>query len=219
MTLLSIISEVRWITYIIKRKVAVRIYKAHSLFVKTPLPQNPDGRVLVHLGCGDVVAPGFINIDFKPAPHVHFVHNVTDLPFLDNGSVDLVYACHVMEHFPIDQVKNILWEWRRVLKDGGVVRLSVPDFEKLLEVYFDNNKNVESIRPALMGDIDGYNSHLLLFNYEFLQKTLEDNGFRNVRRWSPELMIDHGFEDWASKSYSYGGKNYHISLNVEADKC
>ena len=218
MIISSILREMRWIIFVIKRSMAVRMNKLHRLFRKNNLPKNPDGRVLVHLGCGDVDAPGFINVDFNPAPHVHFVHDVTSLPFLSDESANLVYACHVLEHFPKEQIKNIFWEWRRVLKHGGTIRLSVPDFDKLITVYFDNSNNVESIRSALLGYLDGYNSHLLLFNFEFIKNLLEENGFINVRLWDPELVPDHGFSDWASKSLVYNGKSYFVSLNVEADK-
>jgi predicted SAM-dependent methyltransferase len=188
-------------------------------FINAPtLPQNTDGSIKIHLGCGDVVAEGYINVDLKRAPHVHYIHDVTNLPFLEDNVADLVYACHVLEHFSFERLKYILWEWRRILNIGGVLRLSIPDFDKLLVLYKESNNDVESIRQPLMGFEDGYSSHLLLFNYNFIKKVLEDNGFRNVRIWDPSSVSDHDFDDWASRGLVRDGKTYLVSLNIEAEK-
>src|SRR3989441_12587990 len=50
-------------------------------------------------------------------------------------SAELVYACHVLEYFDRLEVVDVLREWHRVLAHGGVVRLAVPDFAALAEVY------------------------------------------------------------------------------------
>src|SRR2546425_10385369 len=50
-------------------------------------------------------------------------------------SAELVYACHVLEYFDRVEVVDVLREWHRVLAHGGVVRLAVPDFAALAEVY------------------------------------------------------------------------------------
>ncbi len=201
----------------IRRRAAVRINRVRRFFSKPSLPHNVDGRVLVHLGCGDVAANGFVNVDLKPAPHVHYIHDVTTLPFFADNSADLVYACHVLEHFPLDQVGRALWEWRRILKPGGVLRLSVPDFDKLLAVYRQSG-DVESIRQPLMGSRDGYPSHLLIWNVQFMTEILQGMGFRNIRFWDPQSVADHQFDDWANRKIRHNGSYYDISLNIEADK-
>lgn len=218
MNLLNIVKECRWLYFVIKRRLSVKVQSFKRFFINPVLPQNDNGKVMIHLGCGDVVAPGYINVDLKSATHVHFVHDVTNLPFFKDNSADLVYACHVMEHFPFEQIKRILWEWRRVLKIGGTLRLSVPDFDKLLVIYRRSNNEVESIRQPLMGAEDGYFSHLLIFNLHFIKKLLEENGFENVRIWNPAHVDDHDFQDWSSRGLVYGDSTYQISLNVEADK-
>jgi SAM-dependent methyltransferase len=48
------------------------------------------------------------------------------LPFKD-GEFDFLYASHVLEHFPVSI--TVLKEWLRVVKVGGYVYFSVPDFE------------------------------------------------------------------------------------------
>ena len=40
---------------------------------KHRFPQQADGKTLLHIGCGQVNSPGYINIDARKFPHVHIV--------------------------------------------------------------------------------------------------------------------------------------------------
>ena len=50
-------------------------------------------------------------------------------------SVDLIYICHMIEHLDQEETSNILQECKRVLKPGGIVRIVVPDFDRLVDSY------------------------------------------------------------------------------------
>ena len=52
------------------------------------------------------------------------------LPFEDN-TFDLVYASHVLEHIPWYKVEEVVKEWVRILKPGGVLEVWVPDGLKI----------------------------------------------------------------------------------------
>ena len=52
----------------------------------------------LHLGCGPRYIQGFVHIDAQSAPHVDIVGAVEHLA-MDDGSVSLIYASHVLEHF------------------------------------------------------------------------------------------------------------------------
>lgn len=57
-------------------------------------------------------------------------------PFrLPSESVDFVYTSHMLEHLPPADGLNCLRECRRVLKPGGVLRIAVPDLDKLVAAY------------------------------------------------------------------------------------
>ena len=60
-----------WLWFVLRRRMKQKWFAAKRLFIKPKLPVNSDGKVLVHLGCGDVNSPEFINVDARPAPHVH----------------------------------------------------------------------------------------------------------------------------------------------------
>lgn len=181
-------------------------------------PATEDGVVRIHLGCGEVDAPGFINVDLSDQPHVHRKQDVRDLASFPDQSADLVYACHVLEHFYPAEHHDVLSEWMRVVRPGGILRISVPDFEALLLIYQACGGEVESIVSPLLGADEGYRSHVSLFNERYLTRLLESSGARIVRRWDPGTARDHDFEDWASRGVVRLGKPWPISLNLEAVK-
>ena len=103
----------------------------------------------LHIGCGDNVLPKpFINIDSRKKKGVLNL-KAYPLKFKDN-SFDLVYASHILEHFNKVKVLKVLKEWVRVLKPGGVLRISVPSFDNLSLIY-NIDKNIDNISGPLMG--------------------------------------------------------------------
>ena len=92
------------------------------------------GKMCLHLGCGCVILPSFINLDIRDEEEINKVSLVYPIDY-DNDKFDLVYASHVLEHFAKKQTQNILKEWVRVLKKDGTLRISVPDMEALIRIY------------------------------------------------------------------------------------
>lgn len=89
------------------------------------LPQGADGKILLHIGCGDIDAPGFVNLDARPQPHVHIVTtNLFKLSMIPDGAVDLIYMSHVLEHVSHLDVVSAMREFRRILRPDGVLRVS-----------------------------------------------------------------------------------------------
>jgi predicted SAM-dependent methyltransferase len=188
--------------------------------VTPPLPHNADGKVLLHVGCGPVNSPEFINVDALPYAHVHIVtDDISHLSDFANETVDLVYMCHVLEHIKTPQVKRVLGEMQRILKVGGILRLSVPDFDQLLDVYHAAGEDLDVIRNQLLGGQDSdYNIHYSVFNRRTLAALLQEAGFRRIRPWEPQNCEHHDFKDKACKVIRVGDRSFEISLNVEAVK-
>lgn len=187
------------------------------LVVRPHLPNLENGEINLHLGCGGFDHPKFINIDGFPFPHVHYVQPIGNLEQFKNKSVDLIYACHCLEHFTRREVDRVLAEWFRVLKNGGTLRISVPDFDCLLKIYADPAATLDDVAPILLGGQDNkYNHHYAVFNESSLSNLLLKIGFAEVKVWQPDADEYTTFDDTSRFLYSLNGVLYPISLNLEA---
>lgn len=186
--------------------------------VQRPKFPCQDQGVFLNLGCGMTNHPKFINVDGFPYPHVHFVHRIDRLPMFVDSSVDLIYASHCLEHFEYRHISEVLREWIRVLKPGGCIRLSVPDFDKLVAIYSDTG-NPDDIVEQIMGGQDSpYNFHYVLFNKKNLASYLIQAGFTDIHEWVPGSNDLTTFSDFSVYQKHTNGNKYEISLNLEARK-
>lgn len=200
-----------------------RILKEKAGFMKRniiapKMPQNKDGKVYVNLGCGANTSPEFINVDTRAMPNVHYIHEVQKLPMFADNSVDLLYASHLLEHVPRNEVIQTLREWRRVLKPGGVLRFGVPDFDALIEIYELAGRDVHRIESQLLGQNAPYDDHHTIWNFVFAEEILRSAGFGEIRRWDPSKVDHHDFVDKTTRVEKVEGRDILISLNVEAIK-
>jgi predicted SAM-dependent methyltransferase len=174
----------------------------------------------LHLGCGKRYIPGFVHIDVVDYPHVDHVTTIDNLSFIPDASVDLIYACHVLEHFKRRDVGRVLKEWHRVLRPGGILRISVPDFAKLCEVC-QKYGQLDLVIGALFGRQDYlYNIHYNVFDFATLKRELESMGFIDVRRYDWRETEHAHVDDYSQAYIPHMDKENGIliSLNVECTK-
>lgn len=186
-------------------------------FKKKPLPSSQP--VLIHIGCGEFNDPRYINVDTRAGWHIHFVDSIENCEKLfPVNYADLIYACHVLEHVSHLKIQKTLKGLCKCLKKGGILRLSVPDFDVLVKMY-QQNYRVEDIQAPLMGG-QGYlgNFHYSVFNENHLKNLLFKSGFREIRKWNPKDALYHNFDDYSSYQINLYGKKWSISLNLEAVK-
>lgn len=200
------------------RKAGMSAGYVRRRIITPKIPRNVAGKVYVNLGCGVNTSDEFINIDARAMPNVHFIHEVQHLPMLKDDSVDLLYASHLVEHIPRDELKETFFEWKRVLKPGGILRIGVPDFDKLVEVYRLSGNAVESIVNQLLGQDAPYDDHHTIWNFDYARELFEGAGFHDIRRWDPANAGHHAFTDKTGRSMIVNGQGISISLNVEAMK-
>lgn len=177
----------------------------------------------LHLGCGQRHIPGFCNIDVQPGDTVDRVARIEQLDFVPANSVELIYACHVLEHFGRGQIRDVLAEWRRVLEPGGVLRLAVPDFAACCKIYYEQGL-VDGL-TGLIGLVAGgqrhdHDYHKMIFDEPFLTTTLLAIGFKEVRRWDWRATEHAGIDDYSQAYLPHRDKEngLHMSLNLEAVK-
>lgn len=176
----------------------------------------------LHLGCGPVSLPGFTNIDIRWMPGVDKIADIRYLSPRDypSNSVDLIYASHVLEHISRWEYKSTLSRWYDMLKEGGILRLAVPDFESLTKYYMAVG-NIKNIMGLLYGGQDyRENRHHWIWDYDSLKDDLKATGFRNIYKWDWR-KTSHSYIDDLSQAYlphMDKENGFLVSLNVEAVK-
>jgi len=175
----------------------------------------------LHLGCGVKHFPGWFHVDALDYPHVDHIGPVEDLSFVPDGSVSIIYACHLLEHFGRKTYMDVLREWRRVLAPGGVLRIAVPDYAACAKLYLEGvlPRGIEDVRGLMMGgQRDKYDFHGMIFDEPDLTRALKEVGFDDVRRWDWR-KTDHAHVDDYSQAYLPHMDKENgtlVSLNLEA---
>ena len=174
----------------------------------------------LHLGCGKRFISGFVHIDVVPYDHIDHVSTIDNLSFIPDNSVELIYNCHVLEHFKRRDTPSVLNEWYRVLKPGGILRTAVPDFNAICEVYL-NTKKLELVLGSILGRQDYlYNIHYNIFDFDTLRQLLVTAGFKTVSRYNWKDTEHSTVDDYSQAYLPHMDKECGklMSLNVESIK-
>lgn len=123
------------------------------------------------------------------------------LPYAD-GSVDEIYASHVLEHFGLAEVQLVLNEWARVLKPGGRMRVGVPDFRWCAQQYLSGQSEAPIMNVVMGGQTDANDFHRALFDEPGLRWQLEKAGLVGIQKWASQI------EDCASLPCSLNLEGY-----------
>lgn len=152
--------------------------------------------------------PGFINIDFDH-PSADLKADVTSLPFQDN-SIDHILAYHILEHFraghyeshlsnPLNTktVKEALLEWKRVLVPGGRLEIKVPDFDRIVWLYYNfpqwsRQRGVNDPFPHYTDWLVSNGQHQAVFDRITMEILLNELGFANIQFLStpPKAIVN-----------------------------
>lgn len=91
----------------------------------------------LEIGPGDHRIPGFETLNIVDGPEVDYVCDAAEpLRFVD-GTFDLIYCSHILEHIPWYKTEKVLRDWTRVLKPGGTLEVWVPDGLKICQAFVD----------------------------------------------------------------------------------
>lgn len=113
-----------------------------------------------------------------------FIHHdlATGIPF-NNDVADYIFSSHFIEHLYRNDALNLLKECYRVLKEGGVLRISIPDLKYAISLY-DSGKKDEMLLNYFFLESGGshYSSHKYMYDFEMLSKLLKGIGFFEINR-------------------------------------
>lgn len=201
--------------------------------------------IRINLGCGMTPTPGWTNLEnsltvriarsalaplasvlldpgqknffaFARNADIH-VANALKLPFID-GSVDVIYSSHMLEHLDQHEAKVFLNEAKRVLKPRGVLRIGVPDIRILVDEYLETGDadrfifRTSMVEPKPRGLLrklkyallTGFRRHNWMYDGPSLAKLLRANGFEDpiVQPAGKTRIQDPGELDLAERASS-----------------
>jgi predicted SAM-dependent methyltransferase len=155
--------------------------------------RGPNGETWLNSGSGAHPHPRFVNIDGNLLRRPDLWLDLRQgLPF-PSGSVDAIYACHVIEHFYWGELAVILKEWARALRSGGGVRILVPSLALAVNAYQRGEHEWFSDFPTafrspgsrLVNFLFCDGQHRLAFDFAFAEEMLLAAGFSHVTQLTP----------------------------------
>jgi predicted SAM-dependent methyltransferase len=158
-----------------------------SLLLKRLKKQIKKRPLKIVVGAGGIFEEGWIETDINSL-------NVLEIKDWKNlfkiKKIDIILAEHVWEHLTVSDGKLALSNCYKFLKNGGHIRIAVPDGFNPNPAYIDYVKSG--------GHGAGADDHKILYNYKLLKNCLEESGFRvNLLEYFDEEGKFH-FNEWAT---------------------
>ena len=114
----------------------------------------------------------FKKIYFIPFGYIRFMELIKEFNILycdatkkipeKSSTVDLVYSSHMIEHLDSKEMQSFFEECKRVLKPNGYLRIVVPDFDYLIDIY---NKDFDVDSFIKRSDLVGKKPKSLIKKY------------------------------------------------------
>ena len=154
------------------------------------------------------------NIEWNKKNKIHFSDATKVLPF-NEATVDYIYTSHMIEHLSRSGVESFLKETLRVLKSGGIIRISVPDLQLAVNTYA-KSKDADAFMESILVEAPpisslkqkfrllavGYRHHQWMYDGNSLIKLLKKIGFHKAEVCQPGYtnMSDPGGLDCYERS-------------------
>ncbi len=192
---------------------ASRLLGMHQMALERNVEDDRNERILrqyfsqtsvpkLHVGCGPHILSGWLNAnDYLPDPSlpVYCLDATQKFPFADE-TFAYVFSEHMIEHISHSAGLHMLEECRRVLKPLGVLRLSTPDLDFLIDLRRPDKSPLqrEYIRwaaettmrnvPDTTNETFVINNfvrdwgHTFIYDEKTLTQSLRLAGFRDLRK-------------------------------------
>ncbi len=175
------------------------------------------GKMLLNVGCGPNIEPGFINLDYGWRPGLDICCDIRGGIRLPDASVHGIYTEHCVEHISFHECLGVVKEFYRLLVSGGRVRIAVPDGGLYLERYAQWQRGercefpyvgAEGLQDKVADSVVGFTpmmavnrifrgyGHQFCYDYDTLANVLRWAGFGQIERASfrsgrvASLLID-----------------------------
>lgn len=196
-----------------QKKISVEHHKNSSLSLQGLSYEKAETATKLHLGCGSNIFQGWLNADLvttdsvPPDTHekisdIFIMDATTTFPFRDN-QMNFIYCEDFIEHFSQKDGISLCAECYRILKQGGVWRISTPSFDKILRGMQPRERKAVDFRNWGWG-------HKLLYTEDYITFVLKQCGFRKIIKCSFR-------ESWFEELKNIDTRVDQIDLNLIVD--
>ena len=205
---------IRWDIHFLGIRIKNVLFSRTTRLLKS-IRERP-GPLYLNLGSGPrgLTAAEWINIDGFKDKNVHYLCDFSrPLPF-DDETFNGIFCEHVLEHFTYENGRKLLVECKRILKKNGVLRIVVPDGNKILTSYFDEPKKIVEYKQVETGfPIEAVNTwfyqryeHQCIYDAAYLVDSLQKAGFSTAKASSfntsllnvGDIVLDDPKYSWES---------------------
>lgn len=194
----------------------------------------------LYVGCGNHRLEGFIHADISvyklskikdlSKKKIDLICDITKKIPLKDNSIKVIFSRDTLEHLKWDELNNHLIECNRILEDNGIVRITMPNLDKIIERYHKKDEDLEyaiknSEISSLISPIHNhtdlfinrilYHDHYYLHNYDTIKRILTNCGFSEIKEVRPGETALKNLEKIFYEAEK-GSEN--ISFHIEAKK-
>lgn len=157
--------------------------------------------VRLNIGAGKKLFEGFLSVGLED--HHDIKTDIRKLPLPDNYA-DEARAIHVIEHVNRWEVLDMLKDWHRVLKPGGLLVIEQPELRRCCKAILKGLPDQEGMW-GLLGD-PGHKDELMMHRWCYREDELHG------------LLREAGFSRTESKEPQFHGKRVKRDMRIEAWK-
>lgn len=163
----------------------------------------------IHYGCGSTLLDGWLNVDAYPSELISATNyrqvNLLDSHPYAEGSIRFGFAEDVLEHFSQAESIFFLSEVFRSLAMGGVLRLSFPGLEGVLDRHY----TPPASSTISTGEIEAYSlwDHYHFYSRGELELVAKHLSFSHIE------FVDYGLSEFADLS-GLDTRSEQIGLNT-----